>query len=154
MISGSCLCGSVCYQAADIVGAYVHCHCASCRKASGSAFAANVAVPAASFEITAGEALLSSFESSPGKRRYFCSRCGSPLFNKVGANPDLVRVRLGSLDSAFSEPPAAHIFTAEKAPWHDIPDGVPQFAAWPEPAAVAIPGSRQKTPQDPQGAGS
>ena len=27
--------------------------------------------------------------------------------------------------------PDAHIFTASKAPWHDIADDLPQFAGWP-----------------------
>ena len=145
MIEGSCLCGDVRYQADEVVGPYVYCHCASCRKASGSAFGANVAVSAEHFRLVAGESLLACFESSPGKRRYFCSRCGSPLFNKVGPDPDLVRVRLGSLDSNFNEVPAAHIFTAEKAPWYTITDDVQQFAGWPEPGRVTIPGSRQGT---------
>ncbi|MEM8766101.1 MAG: GFA family protein [Pseudomonadota bacterium] len=152
MFQGSCLCGSVRYQFKEIAGPYVYCHCSSCRKASGSAFAANVAVPSSDFNLIEGEALLSCFESSPGKRRYFCSKCGSPLFNKVGTAPALVRVRLGSLDSPFTEPPAAHIFTSEKAPWYEIQEGARQFPAWPKPEALAVPGSRQGTTDVPPGA--
>jgi hypothetical protein len=32
-MKGSCLCGTVRYEAARLAGPIVHCHCATCRKA-------------------------------------------------------------------------------------------------------------------------
>ena len=49
---------------------------------------------AAQFHITAGKDLLSEYESSPGKIRYFCSRCGS---GPVGGSAARAGTRLGGL---------------------------------------------------------
>jgi hypothetical protein len=143
MLKGSCLCRRVSYQAGQYAGPYVYCHCGSCRKASGSAFAANVAVPIDDFEVLTGADHLKGYESSPGKVRYFCSHCGSPLFTKVGESPRVVRVRLGTLDTEFGDPPVAHIFVDENPPWHEIADGIPQFSGWPDRSMLPISGSRQ-----------
>lgn len=140
---GSCLCKTVQYEAADYAGPYVYCHCTSCRKASGSAFAANIAVPIGSFQVKSGSDALTVFESSPGKRRYFCGRCGSPIYTTVGENPKVARVRLGSVDSEFSDRPAAHIFVGEKAHWHNIDKEIRAFSEWPDSKLFTIPGSRQ-----------
>ena len=143
MYQGSCLCGSIRYVIDGELSEFGYCHCQSCRKASGSAFGANIAVPVAAFRVTQGDALVGMFESSPGKRRHFCTRCGSPLYTLVGEAPTHVRVRLGCLDDDYSEPPSAQIFTDDGAAWHRVDDAAPQYPGWPDPAALAIPGSRQ-----------
>src|SRR5262249_18740844 len=50
-VNGSCLCGGVRYvlRAASLM---YHCHCGTCRKANGTAFATNLLAPAEAFEIT------------------------------------------------------------------------------------------------------
>lgn len=146
MLEGSCLCGKVRYRASEVVGPYVYCHCRSCRKANGSAFAANVAVPRTGFEIRSGQDMLAAYESSPGKLRHFCRNCGSPLYTTVGPNPDVVRIRLGTLDTEFAAKPAAHIFVEENPAWHEIADSAPRFARWPDRAEVPLAGSRQSKP--------
>ncbi len=143
MIQGSCLCRRVTYQATELVGPHVYCHCESCRKASGSAFGANVSAPMNGFSVLSGAGQIAVYESSPGKRRHFCRNCGSPLFTTVGDDPDVVRVRLGTLDSLYNRELAAHIFVEEKPAWHEIEDSAPQFERWPERSKIAIPGSKQ-----------
>jgi hypothetical protein len=90
------------------------CHCTQCRKASGAEFATNASVPASGFRVIAGVELLSEYEWSPGQARVFCSRCGSPLFKrKKGAGDgDMVRLRLGCLDSEIDQQPVCHVFVA------------------------------------------
>lgn len=123
---GSCLCGDIQYKADEIIGDYVYRHCPSCQKANGSAFSANVSVPISYFHVISGNVLLHAFESSPGNMRCFCSRCGSPLFAKLDGG-DVVRVRLGSLDSQFEKYSSAHIFTSKKARWYEIEGDTRQF---------------------------
>src|SRR4029079_17510517 len=79
MLKGSCLCGSVHYEVDAPAGPIVHCHCETCRKAHGSAFSSVSPVPRDAFRWTKGEDLLAAFESSPGKFRRFCSKCGSQI---------------------------------------------------------------------------
>ena len=67
MIDGSCLCGSIRYQAERPAGPMAHCHCQMCRKAHGSAFSTVLPVDKDGFRWTAGEDLLAQFGSSfPG----------------------------------------------------------------------------------------
>ena len=144
MHHGSCLCRGVTFRASRLDGPFVYCHCESCRKSNGSAFGANISVPIDGFEILTGSDLVSIYESSPGKRRHFCRVCGSPLYTTVGDRPAMVRIRLGSLDSDYSEKRAAHIFVGDKAGWYEIADDAPRYDEWPDPGALRIPGSRQE----------
>jgi hypothetical protein len=110
---------------ADPLAMY-HCHCLQCRRASGSSFATNLLVGTDAFELTAGEGALSSFESSSGKRRHFCSQCGSPIFSASQATPKLRSVRAGTLDGDPGLRPSSHIYVDSKSPWFEICDDLPQ----------------------------
>lgn len=143
MYEGSCLCGKIAYVIDAELGAFGYCHCRSCRKASGSAFAANAAVDRFAFRITGSMHTLREFESSPGKFRAFCSHCGSPLYAYLSASPGVLRIRLGSLDTPFQGKPVAHTFVSENAPWHPITDALPQFERWARMDVLHQRGSRQ-----------
>ena len=143
MHRASCLCGGVVMTAGVLEGPYVLCHCQSCRKASGSAYGANIAVPQDQFEIVQGETLVRTFESSPGKVRHFCGHCGTPLFTRVVESSEYVRLRLGILDTELAEQPTAQIFTADRAPWHTLDESLKCYDAWPDAEAIRIPGSNQ-----------
>jgi hypothetical protein len=143
MHKGSCLCGSVRYEIEGELGDFGYCHCASCRKASGSAYGANAPVERANFRLVNGGETLREYESTPGKFRVFCSTCGSPMYAYLAATRDILRVRLGSLDSRFVKQPKAHTFTSEKAAWSPIHDELPRFAQWAPKSVLEQRGSRQ-----------
>jgi len=124
---GSCLCGACTYKFSGEVNDYGYCHCIGCRKASGSAHSANAGVPASSFHLKDENNFLREYQSSPGTHRFFCSNCGSPLFSRIDESPDLVRIRLGTLDTSLNKKCARHTFVSEKAPWHDMADQIPKF---------------------------
>lgn len=134
MHRGSCLCGGVRFEVRGELGRITLCHCAQCRKAQGGAFVAASPVKAAEFFITRGTELLSAFESSPGKERVFCRRCGTPLFSRRAIDPETVRIRLGMLDTPVGQPDA-HIFVADKADWDELHDDLPQYPGF-EPTRV------------------
>ena len=125
MLKGSCLCGGIRYEIAGEVGPITNCHCSQCRKASGASFATNASVDAKEFRFTSGADLLREWESSPGKRRCFCGRCGSPILKRTDSNPEIIRLRLGSLDNDPGLKPSKHIYVGSKAPWVEITDGLP-----------------------------
>lgn len=114
LLEGSCLCGGVAYRARGPVSLLARCYCRECRKASGAECATNGSVPRAGFELLRGESLLREYESSPRNFRIFCGRCGSPVFKRNEATPDLVRLRLGCLDTPFDQTPAVQVFVTEK----------------------------------------
>lgn len=130
MYTGGCLCGAVRFTITGSIRNIVYCHCSQCRKAQGSAFAANGIVDAQEFRIEKGEGDLSQFESSPGQTRFFCKVCGSPMLSKNTARPGQVRVRLGTIESDITERPQAHIFTSSKANWESITDDLPQYDSY------------------------
>ncbi|HVU02907.1 MAG TPA: GFA family protein, partial [Polyangiaceae bacterium] len=127
MLKGSCMCGEVAYEAEGPLIAMARCHCVQCRKASGAEFATNGTVLVESFRVTKGGDLLSRYESSPGTRRVFCGRCGSPLFKEDDKRPGQVRLRLGCVDEGIDQKPMFHVFVSEKPAWSDIFDDTPQF---------------------------
>ena len=127
MLTGRCLCGGVRFEIDGPIGPAVYCHCSTCRRANGSAFAANASTPRAGFRLLEGAELIREFESSPGKQRAFCSRCGSPIYATMPDDASIVRIRLGTLDQDPGERPRAHIWVGSKAPWHEIGDALPQF---------------------------
>jgi len=127
MLHGSCACGRVRYQLdGELRGALGHCHCWQCRKHSGASFGTTAAVMTEEFSVVAGEDLLSSWESSPGIERVFASCCGSPLFKRIAALPQVMGLRLGGLDSDPGRMVEQHIFVGSKVPWVEIDDGLPQ----------------------------
>jgi len=143
MHRGSCLCGDVEYEVDGELGDFGYCHCTSCQKASGSAHAANCPVSHGDFRLVSGWHVLREFESSPGKFRVFCSRCGSPIYAYLASNAEVIRIRLGSLDTPFEKQPRAHTFVSERAPWAPIGDDAPQFPTWAPKEVLEQKGSRQ-----------
>ena len=143
MFKGSCLCGDVRYEVRGELGDFGYCHCTSCRKASGSAFGANAPVDRDRFTLLSGESSLCEFESSPGKLRAFCSRCGSPLYAYLASTPAVLRLRLGALDTPFAKQAKAHTFVSDKATWEAIAGDTPQFDTWADPAVLRQLGSKQ-----------
>lgn len=143
--AGSCLCGAVTYEIHGELSDFGHCHCGSCRKASGSAFGANAGVERASFRLVTGADTLREYESSPGKVRTFCSRCGSPIYAHLAKSPDVLRIRLGSLDTRLDSHARAHTFVSDKADWEDIEafSTLPQFPEWAPRDVLVQKGSHQ-----------
>ncbi|PWG63967.1 GFA family protein [Spiribacter halobius] len=127
MHSGGCLCGGVRYELDAPIEGISLCHCRQCRKASGSAFVAVAVVNTAALRITAGEGLLTAYRATPGKQRVFCSRCGSPFFSARDGQPEVRRLRIGTLDTPLGEVAKVHAFTADCADWDEILDEHPRF---------------------------
>lgn len=131
MITGGCLCGKIRFEIDGKLGAVVYCHCSQCRRAAGSAFAANAPVRRKYFRFVSGEDLVTEYESSAGKLRAFCRNCGSPIYSRRPAVPDTLRIRLGTLDGDPERRAVAHIYVGSKAPWFEITDALPQYDTHP-----------------------
>lgn len=129
MHTGSCLCGGVRYQVEGPLAPIQLCHCSMCRKAQGTPFATNLPVPESAFRLLAGRELLRQYESSPGRIRFFCGRCGSPVYSRKDTAPGVVRIRAGLLDEPVSARPGFHFYVASKCSWWPITDDLPQHAA-------------------------
>ena len=110
----------------------LHCHCTTCRKAHSAPFAPTAGVFREHFRWLAGEEKLSSYESSPGKLRHFCSVCGSHLVAERASQPHVV-LRVATLDEDPGQRPRAHIWTSHDVPWLGYGEVLPSHASMPSP---------------------
>lgn len=115
--TGSCLCGAIKYTLHSEPQMALNCHCNTCKKITGAAFESVFLVDAAGFEISAGEELLTCYEISRKAQKHFCSRCGTPLYNRHRLAPGKVIVHLGSLDEPTGVTPSVNLHTAGMLAW-------------------------------------
>ena len=141
---GSCLCGAVRYEIDGLSGPINHCSCQTCRKAHAAAFTSTAAVDRAHFRWLTGLGELSSFESSPGKLRHFCSICGSHLVAERAVQPHVI-LRVATLDDDPGQKPELAIWRSHEVPWLDYGRGVPGFAELPPASHMRI---RRASSQD------
>lgn len=125
---GSCLCKAIEYEIDSIDMPIRHCHCQTCRKSHAAPFASTAGVKREHFHWRKGQDKLSSFESSPGKLRHFCSICGSHLIAERLNQPHVI-VRVATLDENPGEVPEAHIWTSHDVPWLKYED-IKTYSEW------------------------
>jgi hypothetical protein len=123
---GRCLCGAVTYAFDGEPRWSAYCHCESCRRNCSAPVAAFFGVDRGAFRWT-GTAP-ASFESSPGVRRLFCGRCGTPMAYDADRDARNIHLYAASLDDPRAFRPTAHVFTAETLPWFDVADDLPRHA--------------------------
>lgn len=131
-LKGGCLCGTVQYEVSGEPQRFYHCHCARCRKSSGTGHATNLMLMDAQLVFTTGESFLKRYKVPEAKRftRQFCANCGSQVARFV---PELgaVVVPAGSLDSEPPIEPQARIFWDSRAAWSCDGDALPRHAEYP-----------------------
>lgn len=129
--AGSCLCGAVRFEVEGDFERFYLCHCARCRKDTGSAHAANLFSSSARLHWRSGQENVRSF-GLPGTRhrRSFCAVCGSALPD-LQMDGALLVVPAGSLDTPLARAPDAHIFTASRAGWDHELQRIPSLARAP-----------------------
>ena len=129
MIEGGCNCGAIRYRIEGTPLVVAACHCTRCRRQSGSAYSINLLVSPSAMTIEGALAAFEDTDTTSGSpvRREFCSACGSPIRSVLGANPDMVAVKVGTLDDPTPFAPALHVYTRSKIAWVEVPAGTPQF---------------------------
>ena len=121
--SASCSCGAVRCEIDHELETVVNCHCTDCRKMSGCAFSSMVVSPASATEVTQGRELLGSYALTEAATKYFCTRCGTPLFNLNTRLPGMRMFYLGAIDQHEKLTPSLNVFCRSKLGWVDrIPE--------------------------------
>lgn len=131
-ITGSCLCGAVSFQVLDEFENFHLCHCAQCRKITGSAHASNLFIASEKFQILSGEEHISQY--SDGERDFsksFCRNCGSGLPHQ-SKTTDRVVIPAGSLDQEPGLQPQDNIFWSERAQWYETGLAAETFDRFPD----------------------
>ncbi|PJZ71406.1 hypothetical protein CH373_02595 [Leptospira perolatii] len=130
MISGRCLCGFVRYEYYGILEGANYCHCPDCRRTTGSAFNVGVRAQIKLLRIVSGQPKGFTKVADSGNKitREFCPECGSPLFTKSPAHPDLVFIKAGTLDNPNLVKPTHQIWTSLAVPWANIDPSLPSYS--------------------------
>jgi|SRR5580692_3879874 hypothetical protein len=117
-IKGSCRCGRVSYvSGADPVFVGL-CHCRTCQKSTGSAYATVLAVPTASLMVTgATKRFDDTGDTGNATHREFCPECGSTITQSADVMAGLTMVPVGTLDDPTAVKPAMQIFCDSALPW-------------------------------------
>lgn len=124
---GRCYCGAIRYEVDGEPMMKAQCHCRECQYITGGAPNMFMVVPAAAFRYTRGEPKQFTRSDLPAPvTREFCANCGTHLATRPPR--PVVVVKVGTLDDpkVYGAPSLA-IFTIDKQPFHQIPDGIPTF---------------------------
>jgi hypothetical protein len=127
--TGGCHCGAVRFQVHGQPKWTAHCHCESCRRSTGAAFATWAGFPTDNFVLLKGKP--KGFASSQGVTRGFCGACGTPLTYEGTRWPGEIHALVCTFDDPGSFAPGAHVNTAEKVAWLHIGDELPRFERLP-----------------------
>ena len=114
--TGGCLCGNVRFVAWGLPYRVGICHCMDCRKHHGALFQASAIFPQNAVTV---EGEIGEFEG-----RFFCPRCGSPVFARSG---DETGVNLGALDAPDQLRPTYELWTIRREGWLPPLAGLRQY---------------------------
>tara|TARA_B110000503_G_scaffold32101_2_gene52078 strand:+ start:14152 stop:14559 length:408 start_codon:yes stop_codon:yes gene_type:complete len=131
--TGGCYCKKIRYEVDGEPLMKGLCHCRECQYISGGGANVAMAVPSSTFCYTAGEP--KSFSradlDSPVKRE-FCADCGTSLTSQPPSMPDMVILKVGTMDdpTLYGKPDMA-FYCIEKQEYHYLPDDMPTFDRFP-----------------------
>jgi hypothetical protein len=126
-LEGGCYCGNVRYVAEGEPMLKAQCHCRECQYITGGAPNMFIVMPLEGHKYAKGTP--KSFTRSDLERpvtREFCPDCGTHLATKPPGRPVVV-VKVGTLDEPAQFMPQMAIFTVDKQPFHQIPEGLKTF---------------------------
>ncbi|HLM12465.1 MAG TPA: GFA family protein [Reyranella sp.] len=132
-LEGGCYCGKVRYVAEGEPMRKGQCHCRECQFITGGAPNMFVVMPSAGFAYTKGAPKqFTRGDLELPVTREFCPDCGTHMATRPPGRPVIV-VKVGTLDDPklYGGPQMA-IFTIDKQPFHQIPDGLPAFERMPQ----------------------
>jgi hypothetical protein len=127
-LTGSCLCGGVRFEVTEPFVSASYCHCTRCQRRTGTAASASARIAPGSLRILQGEELITDYRPPDGFVKSFCSGCGGALWSRSPDDPDVIAVRLGTIDGDPGIRPSHRQYVAYAAAWEPIPDdGLPRF---------------------------
>jgi N-acetylglutamate synthase-like GNAT family acetyltransferase len=121
--SGRCLCGDVRFSFEGPPNWQAHCHCESCRRNCAAPFTSYLGVSHGRWSWIASVPAV--YSSSPGVRRHFCPRCGTPMAFEGAPWPHEIHFYAATLDDPSAYRPGLHVNWNEHLPWIKLADGLP-----------------------------
>ena len=121
-VTGGCLCGKIRYTVSQPLQNIIACHCTHCQKASGTGASHNAIVTAGAVTFTSGQPKLFEDTAQSGNilKRYFCGDCGSPIYSQRAKTPEMMVLKVGTLDAPVDMKLVMNIWTNSARPWMHI----------------------------------
>ncbi len=123
-VTGRCLCKDVSFLVDGPMRWQVYCHCESCRRNCSAPVTAFFGADRGDFRWTGVQP--ASYASSPGVKRLFCGRCGTPMAFDAESDTRNIHLYAASLDAPAQYQATAHVFHAERLAWLEISDDLPK----------------------------
>jgi len=127
LMTGHCYCGAVRFEIEGPSGWVGHCHCESCRRATGSVMTTFAGFRPAQVVFTG--ALPNRYTTADGVTRSFCGQCGSPVSYQLAEREDEIHLHLGLFDDLEPLKPVDHSFIDEKVSWLHADEHLPATAS-------------------------
>ncbi|KAI0551724.1 Mss4-like protein [Xylaria curta] len=134
VLTGTCLCGSIRVMIRD-TELFTRrrgnlCHCANCRKVSGSFVAANLVIEEEKVEIQDSAGTLKTYDdydtlSGNPVYRSFCSVDGNPIKSVASQSPDKVILKMGIFPRIPE--PEMESFVMHRHPWEADFEGTVKY---------------------------
>jgi hypothetical protein len=130
--TGGCACGSIRYEIPGEPVVMNDCQCRDCQRKSGTGHGSYLSFAGADVKLT-GVATQWDIVADSGnvKTRAFCPKCGSPVYMRFSAMPDVFTVHAGSLDDPRRYKPQMVTYRVRGHEWDRIDPEVPKFERMP-----------------------
>jgi hypothetical protein len=141
-LTGGCACGALRYEIAAVPIFVNNCHCTLCQKQTGSTSVVNAFFETEALTLLCGETSRHVVKAGSGGDHVIvrCKACGTAIWShypRVGEHG--LGVRVGTLDDPGAVRPDAVVFVASRMPWVALPEGIPAFEAYYNPAELLPP---------------
>lgn len=135
-LEGGCGCGAVRYRLKDEPIFVNNCHCRLCQGQTGTGSAVNAFIEMDRLDHLSGELAEHKLETGSGATQIVvrCAACGTPLWSHYRLGRKAAALRVGTLDSPSAVQLDAAVYVTDKPEWAALPEGVPQFEAYYDPA--------------------
>ena len=133
---GSCLCGSVKFTVKNDFKATMNCHCQFCRKAHSAPYVTATLMPQSDLIIEQGEEYISEFDIDGIRKRRFCNKCGTRIYN-ITMVPNFITFMVATLDNPDVAKPIGHVNLESKLGSLVLNDKLLKFSTFPSKEEIA-----------------
>lgn len=124
--TGGCRCGAIRYEVTGAPVASVACHCRDCQYVSSGGANYSMVFQRTGFKVLQGAPRVFKAKPTSGGS-FFCESCGVHVFSGPDSSPQLIAVKVGSLDDRSHFRVQADIWMKSAPPWHRPHDGAEQI---------------------------
>jgi hypothetical protein len=131
--TGGCACGAIRYTTSHTPLFQNHCQCRDCQRRSGTGHGSWLTFPARTEMQITGQVTEWEIAGDSGniKIHAFCPVCGTPVFLRFAAMPDLISVPATSLDEPSRFTPQALTYQVRGLAWDRMDPTLTAFERMP-----------------------